>query len=62
MYRLTITSQNFSSSSMVKQDRSDCSQAMSVEPLPPKGSSTRVLLMLLFIIGYAKSGTGFMVG
>ena len=31
MYRLTITSQNFSSSSMVQQERSVCSQAISVE-------------------------------
>lgn len=36
IYRFTMTSQYFSSSSMVKQILPLCSQAMSVEPLPPK--------------------------
>ena len=39
MYLRTMTSQNFSSSSMVQQMRSVCSQAMSVEPEPPKPDS-----------------------
>ena len=42
--------------------RSDCSQAISVLPEPPKGSRTTALLMEEFMIGYAKSAIGFMVG
>ena len=50
-YRFTMTSQNFSSSSMVRQMRSVCSQAMRVLPEPPKGSSTMALLMEELRIG-----------
>lgn len=38
----------FSSSSMVQQMRSVCSQAMSVEPEPPKGSRTTLFAIELF--------------
>ena len=47
---------------MVRQTRSVCSQAMRVLPEPPNGSSTMALLMEELRMGYAKSGTGFMVG
>ena len=52
----------FGSSSIVRQIRSVCSQAMRVEPLPPNRSITTALGALLFLMGYASSGIGFMVG
>ena len=47
---------------MVRQIRSVCSQAMRVEPEPPKGSSTTEFAILELPMGYASSGIGFMVG
>ena len=38
--RLRMTEAYFSSSSIMQQIRFDCSQAIIVEPLPPKVSST----------------------
>ena len=43
----------------MRQMRSVCSQAMSVEPLPPNRSMTTPLGAELFLIGYASSGMGF---
>ena len=51
IYLFTITSQNFSSSSIVWQIRFVCSQAISVLPEPPNGSRTIQLLILEFLIG-----------
>ena len=51
----------FGSSSIVRQMRSVCSQAMSVLPLPPNRSSTMLLGAELFLMGYASSGMGFIV-
>ena len=62
IYLFTMTSQYFSSSSDVQQILFVCSQAISVLPLPPNGSSTIQFATLEFFIGYAISGTGFIVG
>ena len=51
MYRLTMTSQNFSPSSIMWQIRPVYSQAISVLPEPPNGSSTSEFVMLEFMIG-----------
>ena len=59
---ITMAVAYFGSSSMVRQMRSVCSQAMSVLPLPPNRSSTMLLGAELFLMGYASSGMGFIVG
>lgn len=59
--RLTITSTYFGSSSINRARRPDFSQAISVEPEPPKGSSTRSRVLLLFRTARSTSSTGFMV-
>src|SRR5699024_7329453 len=62
MNRCTMTLAYLGSSSIVRQMRSVCSQAMSVEPLPPNRSMTTPLGAELFLMGYASSGMGFIVG
>ena len=60
--RCTITSQYFGSSSTSRACRPAFSQAISVEPEPPNGSSTMSRLLLEFRIARSTSATGFMVG
>lgn len=51
-YRFTMTSTNFGSNSMPRHTWSVFSPAISVEPLPRKGSGTMPLVMVEFRIGY----------
>ena len=61
-HRWTITSQNFSSSSIRNARRPICSAAMSVDPLPPNKSRTFHPGLLEFRISLPTRFTGFIVG
>jgi hypothetical protein len=60
--RRMIVSTYFGSSSISRAWRPVFSQAMSVEPAPPKQSSTMSRLLLELRIARSTSATGFMVG
>src|SRR5665213_989776 len=60
--RRMITSQYRGSISRSRATRPCFAQAISVEPAPPKVSSTTSSFLLLFRIGYEIKSTGFIVG
>ncbi len=57
-----ITSQYFGSSSIMRQTRPVCSQAINVLPDPPKVSMTISPRLLEFLMSYTSISTGFIVG